>query len=120
MRHVGCSVRGMRPAVIAAGVCAALVCAGPASAWRFDLHGSVTDGSIINNVASSVAVDPAGDVVVAGCLEEVPVSLDDRKILLVDDVLYTGRTTRAALDALIDYGRPKAIQLIVLVDAVVG
>ena len=66
----------MRPAVIAAGVCAALVCAGPASAWRFDLHGSVTDGSIINNVASSVAVDPAGDVVVAGCLEEVPVSLD--------------------------------------------
>ena len=47
---------------------------------------------------------------------EIPFSIDDRKILLVDDVLYTGRTTRAALDALIDYGRPKAIQLIVLVD----
>ena len=47
---------------------------------------------------------------------EIPFSIDDRKILLVDDVLYTGRTTRAALDALIDFGRPKAIQLIVLVD----
>ena len=47
---------------------------------------------------------------------EIQFSIDDRKILLVDDVLYTGRTTRAALDALIDYGRPKAIQLIVLVD----
>ena len=47
---------------------------------------------------------------------EVPFSIDDRKILLVDDVLYTGRTIRAALDALIDFGRPKAIQLVVLVD----
>ena len=47
---------------------------------------------------------------------EIPFSIDGRKILLVDDVLYTGRTTRAALDVLIDFGRPKAIQLIVLVD----
>ena len=47
---------------------------------------------------------------------EIPFSIDDKKILLVDDVLYTGRTIRAALDALIDFGRPKAIQLIVLVD----
>jgi pyrimidine operon attenuation protein/uracil phosphoribosyltransferase len=47
---------------------------------------------------------------------EVPFSIDDRKIMLVDDVLYTGRTIRAALDALIDFGRPRAIQLIVLVD----
>jgi pyrimidine operon attenuation protein/uracil phosphoribosyltransferase len=49
-------------------------------------------------------------------LTEIPFSIDDRKILLVDDVLYTGRTTRAALDALIDFGRPRAIQLVVLVD----
>jgi len=47
---------------------------------------------------------------------EIPFSIDNKKILLVDDVLYTGRTTRAALDALIDFGRPQAIQLIVLVD----
>ena len=47
---------------------------------------------------------------------EIQFSIDDRKILLVDDVLYTGRTIRAALDALIDFGRPQAIQLIVLVD----
>jgi pyrimidine operon attenuation protein/uracil phosphoribosyltransferase len=47
---------------------------------------------------------------------EIPFSIDDKRILLVDDVLYTGRTTRAALDALTDFGRPKAIQLIVLVD----
>ena len=47
---------------------------------------------------------------------EIPFSIDGRTIILVDDVLYTGRTTRAALDALIDFGRPKAIQLVVLVD----
>jgi pyrimidine operon attenuation protein / uracil phosphoribosyltransferase len=47
---------------------------------------------------------------------EITFSIDSRRILLVDDVLYTGRTTRAALDALIDFGRPKAIQLVVLVD----
>ena len=47
---------------------------------------------------------------------EIPFSIDDRRILLVDDVLYTGRTIRAALDALIDFGRPRAIQLVVLVD----
>ena len=47
---------------------------------------------------------------------EIQFSIDNRRILLVDDVLYTGRTTRAALDALIDFGRPKMIQLIVLVD----
>jgi pyrimidine operon attenuation protein/uracil phosphoribosyltransferase len=47
---------------------------------------------------------------------EIPFSIDDKKILLVDDVLYTGRTIRAALDALIEFGRPKAIQLVVLVD----
>jgi pyrimidine operon attenuation protein/uracil phosphoribosyltransferase len=47
---------------------------------------------------------------------EIPFSIDDKRILLVDDVLYTGRTIRAALDALIDFGRPRTIQLIVLID----
>ena len=47
---------------------------------------------------------------------EIPFNLDGKHVLLVDDVLYTGRTIRAALDALIDFGRPKSIQLVVLVD----
>ena len=47
---------------------------------------------------------------------EITFSIDDKRVLLVDDVLYTGRTIRAALDALIEFGRPKAIQLVVLVD----
>jgi pyrimidine operon attenuation protein/uracil phosphoribosyltransferase len=47
---------------------------------------------------------------------ELPGSIDDQEVLLVDDVLFTGRTIRAALDALIDYGRPSRIELAVLVD----
>ncbi len=43
-------------------------------------------------------------------------SVDDRIVVLVDDVLFTGRTIRAAMDALVDYGRPRAIRLAVLVD----
>ncbi len=47
---------------------------------------------------------------------ELPVGVDDKVVCLVDDVLYTGRTVRAALDTLMDYGRPRAIRLAVLVD----
>ena len=47
---------------------------------------------------------------------ELPFELPGRTIVLVDDVLYTGRTIRAALDALMDFGRPRAVQLAVLVD----
>jgi pyrimidine operon attenuation protein/uracil phosphoribosyltransferase len=47
---------------------------------------------------------------------EIPLDLTDRTVILVDDVLYTGRTVRAALDALMDLGRPKSIQLAVLAD----
>jgi len=46
----------------------------------------------------------------------IPFSIDDKKVILVDDVLYTGRSTRAAMDALIDFGRPAEIQLAVLID----
>jgi pyrimidine operon attenuation protein/uracil phosphoribosyltransferase len=46
----------------------------------------------------------------------IPVDISDKTVVLVDDVLYTGRTIRAALDALIDLGRPRAIQLLCLVD----
>ena len=47
---------------------------------------------------------------------EIDFDINDRNLVLVDDVLYTGRTVRAALDALVDFGRPKSIQLAVLVD----
>lgn len=47
---------------------------------------------------------------------EIPFSIDDKKVILVDDVLYTGRSTRAAMDALMDLGRPSEIQLAVLID----
>jgi len=47
---------------------------------------------------------------------DIPPDFEDKRIILVDDVLYTGRTVRAAMDALIDFGRPQSIQLVVLVD----
>lgn len=47
---------------------------------------------------------------------KLPDSIDGKLVVLVDDVLYTGRTVRAALDALIDFGRPRAVQLAVLID----
>lgn len=47
---------------------------------------------------------------------EIPFTVDEKKVVLVDDVLYTGRTIRAALDSLMDLGRPRLIQLAVLVD----
>jgi pyrimidine operon attenuation protein/uracil phosphoribosyltransferase len=47
---------------------------------------------------------------------QIPVSIVDKHVVLVDDVLYTGRTIRAAMDEIIDFGRPRSIQLAVLVD----
>ncbi len=54
-------------------------------------------------------VDYANDII-------MPFSIFDKKVILVDDVLYTGRTVRAAMDAIIDLGRPRLIQLAVLID----
>jgi pyrimidine operon attenuation protein / uracil phosphoribosyltransferase len=80
------------------------------------------------------SIDPAADVpcgaldvsmyrddiglrpVVPGAVTQVPRELTGTTVVLVDDVLYTGRTVRAALDALADHGRPRAVQLAVLVD----
>jgi len=47
---------------------------------------------------------------------EIPVDITNKVVVLVDDVLYTGRTVRAAMDALIDFGRPRSIQLAVVID----
>jgi len=47
---------------------------------------------------------------------DIPFDMDGKKVILVDDVLYTGRTIRAAMDALVDFGRPRNIQLAILID----
>ena len=54
--------------------------------------------------------------IVPGRVTDIPVPLDGRTVVLTDDVLFTGRTVRAALEALNEYGRPKAVQLAVIVD----
>lgn len=47
---------------------------------------------------------------------DIPFSIENKEVILIDDVLYTGRTTRAAFDALLDYGRPAKVELCVLID----
>ncbi|HEY4610016.1 MAG TPA: bifunctional pyr operon transcriptional regulator/uracil phosphoribosyltransferase PyrR [Ilumatobacteraceae bacterium] len=54
--------------------------------------------------------------IVPGSVTSIPVSLDGTTVVLVDDVLFTGRTVRAALEALNEYGRPRAVQLAVIID----
>ncbi|HNR69276.1 MAG TPA: bifunctional pyr operon transcriptional regulator/uracil phosphoribosyltransferase PyrR [bacterium] len=49
-------------------------------------------------------------------VSDIPFDIDEKQVILVDDVLYTGRTLRAALDALMDLGRPASVQVVVLVD----
>lgn len=47
---------------------------------------------------------------------DIPFSIEGKKVVLIDDVLYTGRTIRAAMDALMDFGRPQKVELLVLID----
>jgi pyrimidine operon attenuation protein / uracil phosphoribosyltransferase len=68
------------------------------------------DISLYRDDLDSLALKPVIDST------EIPIDIANRTIVLVDDVLYTGRSTRAALDALIDFGRPGTIQLAVLID----
>jgi len=67
------------------------------------------DVTMYRDDISSGAVRPLGKT-------DIPFALDGRHVILVDEVLYTGRTIRAAMDALIDLGRPSSIQLAVLID----
>ncbi|MFC5651654.1 bifunctional pyr operon transcriptional regulator/uracil phosphoribosyltransferase PyrR [Paenibacillus solisilvae] len=66
--------------------------------------------------AGQPAADTAAAAVASSEAKSVPVQVEDKIVILFDDVLYTGRTIRAAMDALMDCGRPQSIQLAVLVD----
>ena len=68
------------------------------------------DVSLYRDDLSSIGEQPAVQHT------DIPVDIDDKCVVLVDDVLYTGRSIRAAMDALIDLGRPRSIQLAVLID----
>lgn len=59
---------------------------------------------------------PRSGAIVSVLPDGAPVVVDDRRVIVVDDVFYTGRTLRAALDCLADHGRPAAVELLVLVD----
>jgi pyrimidine operon attenuation protein/uracil phosphoribosyltransferase len=76
---------------------------------RAPVQGSL-DITLYRDDLSTVAQQP----VVGG--SEIPVDVRGKVVVLVDDVLYTGRTVRAAMDALIDFGRPRSIQLAVVID----
>ena len=74
------------------------------------VHTGEIDITLYRDDLNKIDMDP----VVKG--SNIEFSIDDKIVILVDDVLYTGRTVRSALDAIVDIGRPKAIQLAVLVD----
>lgn len=99
------------------------------------LVGIVTRGAIIAEMLAAHILEIEGAQVPVGTLDisfyrddlalrlnpevhrtDIPFDVEGRDVVLVDDVLFTGRTIRAALDALMDYGRPCSVQLAVLVD----
>ena len=80
------------------------------------LHKDVPYGALDITLYRDDLNSPQGDTQPQVRTTEIGFNIDDKIIILVDDVLYTGRSTRAAMDALIDLGRPKAIKLAVLVD----
>ena len=72
-------------------------------------------GRVARRRASTATTSACGPVL-PDAVTDIPFDLDGAIVVLVDDVLFTGRTIRAALDALTDYGRPRAVQLAVMVD----
>ena len=82
------------------------------------LHKDVPCGTLDITLYRDDLNSPQGNAQPQVRTTEIGFNIDDKIIVLIDDVLYTGRSTRAAMDALIDLGRPKAIKLAVLVDRV--
>ncbi|MCX6519401.1 MAG: bifunctional pyr operon transcriptional regulator/uracil phosphoribosyltransferase PyrR [Actinobacteria bacterium] len=84
-----------------------------ASLARIDGVGEVPLGALdVSFYRDDVGIRP----IVPGSVTDLPGTLDGANVVLVDDVLFTGRTVRAALDALGDHGRPRTVQLAVIVD----
>ena len=84
-----------------------------ASLAQIDGTGEVSVGTLdVSFYRDDVGIRP----IVPGSVTDLPGTLDGRHVVLVDDVLFTGRTVRAALDALNDHGRPRTVQLAVVVD----
>jgi len=83
-----------------------------------ELHKDVPSGTLDITLYRDDLNSPQGNAQPQVRTTEIGFNIDDKVIVLVDDVLYTGRSTRAAMDALIDLGRPRAIKLAVLVDRV--
>ncbi|MCB0999880.1 MAG: bifunctional pyr operon transcriptional regulator/uracil phosphoribosyltransferase PyrR [Acidimicrobiales bacterium] len=80
---------------------------------RIDGAGDVPLGTLdVSFYRDDVGIRP----IVPGSVTDIPGSLDGTHVVLVDDVLFTGRTVRAALDAITDHGRPRTVQLAVVVD----
>lgn len=104
-------------------------------AGNIALVGIVTRGAVLAEILAARIAEIEGTEVPVGTLDisfyrddvalrpnpevhrsDIPFDVEGRDVILVDDVLYTGRTIRAAMDALMDYGRPCSVQLAVLVD----
>lgn len=77
---------------------------------KVDLPVGVLDITLYRDDLSKIAQQPIVHKT------EISFDITDKKVILIDDVIYTGRTVRAALDALVDLGRPKSIQLAIMVD----
>jgi pyrimidine operon attenuation protein / uracil phosphoribosyltransferase len=89
--------------------------------WLAEALGSeiarIERGVPVGSIDASLYRDDIGlRPVSPASVSEIPFVVDGSTVVLVDDVLYTGRTVKAALDAIVDYGRPAAVQLAVLVD----
>ncbi len=89
--------------------------------WLAELLGSeiarISDSVPVGSIDASLYRDDIGlRPVSPGSVSSIPGDLNNAVVVLVDDVLFTGRTVRAAIDALSDYGRPRVVQLAVMVD----
>ena len=113
---VGRLIERLRPHVTADSGMVGIVTGG---AWLAErLHAALNLGVPLGRIDTSFYRDDYASSGLKASVKpsQIPFDVDGRDVFLVDDVLYTGRTTRAALNELFDYGRPRSVQLVVLAD----